>query len=190
MTRHLTVDKNLVQSRRQFLKAGGVTISCVVAGKAVLLSPAEAYAKSLDYQTLSATEVAALEALAEAIVPGATKAGIAHYIDSQLSVDPKDTLLMLKYLVPPPFAGFYQASLASADKLRGDKAWIELSDEAMMQIIGQIATDQAPDWQGPPASFFYFVFRSDAVDVVYGTPEGSDQLGIPYRAHIRPEANW
>ncbi len=150
----------------------------------------EAYAKALPYQTLTSNEVATLEAIAEAIVPGATAAGISHYIDSQLSVDPKDALLMVKYLVPPPFNGFYQASFASADTLRGDKEWKELDKEAMRGIVGQIATDGVDDWQGPPASFFYFVFRSDAVDVVYGTEAGSEDLDVPYRAHITPATNW
>ena len=159
----------MTTSRRQFLKSTGLTVSCLVAGKTLVMSPAKAYAESVPYQTLSAAEVATLEALAEAIVPGATEAGISHYIDSQLSANPEDTLLMVKYFVPPPLGGFYQASLASADKLRGDKDWSELDVEAMTVVIGQIATDNAPDWQGPPASFFYFVFRSDAVDVVYGT---------------------
>ena len=177
-------------SRRKFLQDSGITISCLVAGKVVALSPAQAYARELPYQTLTATEVATVEALAEAIVPGATAAGISHYIDSQLSVDPEDTLLMVKYLAPPPFNGFYQASLASADTLRGDKEWAELDKDGMKAIIGQIATDSVPNWQGPPASFFYFIFRSDAVDVVYGTEQGSDELGIPYRAHISPETNW
>ncbi len=177
-------------SRRNFLKSSSVTISCIVAGKTLLLSPAQARAQSVPFQTLSVKEVATLEALAEAIVPGATAAGISHYIDSQLSVDPEDTLLMVKYLVPPPFDGFYQASLNSIDKLRGNKEWAELDKEAMRNIVGQIATDGAADWQGPPASFFYFVFRSDAVDVVYGTEVGSAELGIPYRAHITPATNW
>ncbi len=177
-------------SRRNFLQTSGITISCLVAGKVVALSPAQAYARELPYKTLNLTEVATIEALAEAIVPGATEAGISHYIDSQLSVEPEDTLLMVKYLVPPPFNGFYQASLASADSMRGDKEWGELDKEQMTAMVGKIATDAVTDWQGPPASFFYFIFRSDAVDVVYGTELGSKELGIPYRAHIMPSTNW
>jgi len=45
-------------------------------------------------------------------------------------------------------------------------------------------------WQGPPGPFIYFVTRSDAVDVVYGTVEGYESLGIPYMAHIAPEKRW
>jgi len=45
-------------------------------------------------------------------------------------------------------------------------------------------------WQGPPQGFVYFVLRSDAVDVVYGTVEGYEALGVPYQAHIMPLKRW
>ena len=38
--------------------------------------------------------------------------------------------------------------------------------------------------------FFYFVLRNDAVDVVYGTKDGIESLGIPYMAHIEPPSRW
>jgi hypothetical protein len=34
------------------------------------------------------------------------------------------------------------------------------------------------------------VLRADAVDVVYGTMEGYEALGIPYMAHIAPDKRW
>ena len=46
------------------------------------------------------------------------------------------------------------------------------------------------DWSGPPASYVMFLLRADALDVVYGTQAGFAKLGIPYSAHILPEANW
>jgi len=45
-------------------------------------------------------------------------------------------------------------------------------------------------WQGPPAGQVYFVLRSDAVDVVYGTMEGYESLGVPYLPHIAPDRRW
>ena len=36
----------------------------------------------------------------------------------------------------------------------------------------------------------YLVLRSDAVDVVYGTVEGYEALGIPYMPHIAPDKRW
>jgi hypothetical protein len=36
----------------------------------------------------------------------------------------------------------------------------------------------------------YFLLRTDAVDVVYGTMEGYAQLGVPYMPHIAPARSW
>ena len=32
--------------------------------------------------------------------------------------------------------------------------------------------------------------RPDAIDVVYGTKAGFEQLGVPYMAHIEPPSRW
>jgi hypothetical protein len=45
-------------------------------------------------------------------------------------------------------------------------------------------------WKGPPGGFVYFLLRSDAVDVVYGTVAGYKSLDIPYMAHIEPKRSW
>jgi hypothetical protein len=45
-------------------------------------------------------------------------------------------------------------------------------------------------WKGRPPALAYAVLRADAVDVVYGTMEGYEALGIPYMAHIAPEKRW
>ena len=43
---------------------------------------------------------------------------------------------------------------------------------------------------GFPTFLFYMCLRSDAVDVVYGTPEGFKKLNIPYMQHIMPPEGW
>ena len=50
--------------------------------------------------------------------------------------------------------------------------------------------NKVEDWKGRPAALAYAVLRADAVDVVYGTMEGYEALGIPYMAHIAPEKRW
>ena len=45
-------------------------------------------------------------------------------------------------------------------------------------------------WTGRPGALVYAVLRADAVDVVYGTMEGYEALGIPYMPHIPPEKRW
>ena len=57
-------------------------------------------------------------------------------------------------------------------------------------LVEKIANSNPPGWAGPPAPLVYFVVRSDAVDVVYGTPEGFDKLGVPYMQHIMPPRKW
>ena len=43
---------------------------------------------------------------------------------------------------------------------------------------------------GYPIFLFYMCLRSDAVDVVYGTPEGFEKLNVPYTQHILPPEGW
>jgi hypothetical protein len=102
---------------------------------------------------------------------------------------------MLKYLGVPAegFTGFYQGGLASAAELassRFGKSWIELGAEQSSELLAEIAGDTAAAWEGPPASFFFFVLRSDACDVVYGTASGFDRVDMPYMAHIEPLETW
>ena len=61
---------------------------------------------------------------------------------------------------------------------------------AQHAFIDQMRQNKIGGWQGPQGSLVYFVLRSDAVDVVYGTMEGYAQLGVPYQPHIAPEKRW
>ena len=45
-------------------------------------------------------------------------------------------------------------------------------------------------WKGPGSPFVYFLMRTDAVDVVYGTMDGYAHLGVPYQPHIAPTQSW
>jgi len=181
-------------TRRKFLKSSSLVLSFAVGGKTFLLSPAEAYAQSVPLAVLNESDATTLEVLAEAIVPGARVAGIRNFIDSQLSADSENSLLMIRYLgVPAPFAGFYTAALRSAEKLaktRHQKHIAALNSEELSQIIDDMAQGKVKDWQGPPAEFFFFVLRSDAADIVYGTLDGFERLDIPYMPHIKPEQSW
>jgi hypothetical protein len=182
-------------SRRQFLQRSGLALSFIVGGRLVMLSPGEARARELPYAVLSSAEVSTLEELAEALVPGARSAGVAHFIDRQLAAEPADCLLMLKYLGVPPsgFIDFYRAALGSAAALadaRFGRGWPALEAAETGELVAMIAGDAVPDWAGPPASFVFFVLRSDACDVVYGTRAGFERIGMPYMAHIEPTADW
>ena len=46
------------------------------------------------------------------------------------------------------------------------------------------------NWKGPPQGAVFGAFRTDGVDVVYGTVEGFERLNVPYMAHIMPKTRW
>jgi hypothetical protein len=179
--------------RREFI-VGSTLLTFTLAGCSRKMTPAQARASDVPFRSLDAAAVAALDALGETLLPGSAAAGLAHYIDHQLSGPLADSMLMIKYLgVPAPFADFYLGGLRAANALAHavhGKAFAELSKEHGVGLVGKMAGGQVEGWQGPPVGLFYFVLRSDAVDVVYGTKAGFAQLGVPYMAHIEPPSRW
>ena len=183
------------QSRRTFLRNTGIgLLTFTVGGCEVEVTPEEARQKKIPFQVLNPDEVRSLEALGESLLPGSAAAGLAHFIDHQLHASPQDQMLMIKYLgVSPPFSPFYSDGLAAlnifADNQHGT-IFSDLEGEQRTTLIGQMAQANPDGWNGPPAPFFYFVLRNDAIDVVYGTRQGVESLGIPYMAHIEPPSRW
>lgn len=181
--------------RRKFIGGAGLGLLAFQIGSAsVLLTPGEARARQVPLRVLTPEQVRVVEALGETLLPGAAAAGLAHYLDQQLAAPPADSLLMIRYLdVPPPYAAFYAPCLASVDasaRALHDKPFDALDGQQRDDFV-QAMQKQSPEaWRGPPAPFFYFVLRSDAVDVVYGTQEGYAKLGVPYMAHIAPPTDW
>lgn len=165
-----------------------------IGGSVAILTPRAARAAQVPMRVLGAAQVRTLEALGDTLVPGAAEAGLAAYLDHQLAAPPTDSLLMIRYLdVPPPHAPFYAGGLAAVDaaaKRQFGRPFGSLDAEERTTFVGAMQRGALDGWQGPPAPFFYFVLRSDAVDVVYGTPEGFEKLGVPYMAHIPPTEKW
>lgn len=178
-------------SRRTFLQQLGTGAVAALAIQDGLL-PAQARAASIRHAVLTEAEVKALEALGDTLLPGAAKAGIAHYVDKQLAS--REPLLMLRYLdFPMQLADFYRQGLAALDALatsRHQKTFSELSNTQRDGLVFALAKTNPADWKGPPAPLFYFALRADAVDTVYGTMQGFEALGIPYMAHIAPKESW
>lgn len=181
--------------RRTFLRDTGVGLLAFVAGGGTwLLTPAEARAADLPLRVLRAPQAQTLEAFGETLVPGSAAAGLAHFIDHQLAAAPRDQLLMIRYLgVEAPFAPFYAGGLealdAAASALYG-APFQGLEEGQKVDFTRQLVQANPEGWSGPPAPLFYFVLRSDAVDVVYGTRAGVERLGLPYMAHIEPPSRW
>ena len=54
--------------------------------------------------------------MGETLVPGARKAGIAHFIDHQIAGPAEEALLEARIMnVRPPFAHFYRAAIGAVD---------------------------------------------------------------------------
>jgi len=181
--------------RRVFLKgAGSGVLAFTAAGASVMMTPAAARAQGVPFRLLKAQEAATIEALGEALVPGAQKAGVAHFIDQQVSVPPGEALLEARQLnVKPPFINFYRAAIAAVDKAaeaRSGHRFAALSAAEQRDFIDAMRQNKVDGWQGPAGGFVYLVLRNDALDVVYGTMEGYEQLGVPYMPHIAPDRRW
>ena len=181
--------------RRNFIRGAGLgALAFSVGGARVLLTAREARAQGVPYRTLRAAEGEAIEALGETLVPGARAAGIAHFIDHQVSVPPEEALLEARILnVRPPYLNFYRAALGAlerASQAQHGRSFAQLSDLERRELVNLMRQNKVEGWQGPPGGFVYLVLRSDAVDVVYGTEEGYKDLGIPYMAHIAPLKRW
>ncbi len=185
-------------SRRRFLKNTGLTsvglLTFTVAGCQREMTPATARQEGVTLQILSPLEYSTLEALGDILVPGSKAAGLGHYIDNQLAVSTSDSMLMIKYLgVPAPYAPFYHGGLNALNQLAQslfNKAFANLDTADAASLVAKMAGGEVAGWQGPPPGFLFFVLRSDAADVYYGTQTGFARLDIPYMAHIEPPSPW
>jgi len=181
--------------RRAALKGAALgTFAFTLGGAQVWLSLREARAQGVDLKILNPAETAALEAFGDTLLPGAREAGIAPYVDHQLAAAPEDCLLAARAAnVAPPVAGFYRAGLAALDQSARQafsKSFAELDPGDRVGHVDQLRLKNPDGWSGPPSPFFYFCVRNDAVDVVYGTVEGFERLGVPYMPHIAPPRRW
>lgn len=183
------------QTRRFFLtRTGAGLLTFSLGGCEIEMTPEEARKNKVPYSVLDTEEVHILDALGETLLPGAAAAGLAHFIDHQLAAAPDRQLLMIKYLgVDPPFPAFYQTGLAALDtysEKRYGLSFTAINSAQAHHLVAEISQKNPASWEGPPAPFFYFVLRNDAVDVLYGTKPGIEALGIPYMAHIEPPSPW
>jgi len=183
-------------NRREFVRNTGLgALAFQVAGASTLLTPREARAADVPLGHLSAADADLLAAFADHLLPGAAAAGVTHFVDHQLGVSPNECLLMCKYFpeIKAPFDTFYSGGLealrvAVAEKFKSTFADLAAADKDA--IVDAVWRGEVTPWAGPPPPLFYMMVRSDAVDVVYGTKDGFDELNIPYMAHIMPPEKW
>lgn len=169
-------------------------LAFTVGGATMMLTTREARAQNVPFRLLKAHEGETIEALGETLVPGTRAAGIAHFIDQQISVPPGEALLNARIMnVKPPFANLYRGIVGAVDgashKVYGSP-FARLNSDDQRDFVGQMRVNKVAGWQGPSGSFVYAVMRTDAVDVVFCTMEGYEALGVPYMPHIAPERRW
>src|SRR5215510_362532 len=181
--------------RRAFMKGATLgALAFTVGGSTVMLTAGEARARNIPFRLLKQAEADIIEAIGDTLVQGARAAGVAHFIDHQISVPAEEALLQARiFNVRPPFVNFYRAAVGAIDsasqRVLGYK-FAEATPDQQTEFVHNMRQNKIDGWQGPPAPFVYTILRSDAVDVVYGTMEGYEMLGIPYQAHIVPEKRW
>src|SRR4051812_21140372 len=127
--------------RREFMRGALGALAFTVGGAQVLLTPREARAQGVPFRLLQAREAETLEARGETRAPGARAAGIAHFIDHQISVPPEEALLEARIMnVRPPYANFYKAAIGAIDKAAGaahaDQRFAALPAQVQREFIG------------------------------------------------------
>jgi hypothetical protein len=184
-------------ARRKFvttaLKGSVLSLAFTVGGNVLMLTPEQARAQSIPFQKLTEPQARVLEILGQTIVPGSKEAGLTHFLDHELSVDPNEALLIAKYFQAPlPYSAFYGGGIATAQKLarKSFHSSIEQLDASQLTELVKGMSNPTLVVDGYPAFLFYLCLRSDAVDVVYGTPAGFQKLNIPYMQHILPPEGW
>jgi hypothetical protein len=181
--------------RRGFVKGASLSaLVFTVGGTEIVVSAGEARARGVPFRLIDAHQGETLEALGETLVPQARESGIAHFIDQQLSVPPHESLLQARiFNFRPPFAEFYRTAITAVDdasRKSFGRNFAELSAADQRQFVDLMRQNKIEGWTRRPGALVYAVLRADAVDVVYGTMEGYEALGIPYMPHIPPEKRW
>ena len=181
--------------RRAFMKGAAIGALAFSVGDAeVMLTPRQAQAQNVPLRTLTPEQAATLGAMGEALVPGAKDAGVVNFVDQQLSIPAEQALLEARIMnVRPPYANFYRSALGAiegASQAKFNKAFTALTAAEQHDFIDLMRQNKLDGWKGPGSPFVYFLLRTDAVDVVYGTMDGYAHLGVPYQPHIAPTQSW
>ena len=174
-------------------KASVLCLAFELGGVSVLLTPEQARAQGVPLQKLSDEQARRLDLLAETMVPGSSELGVVQFVDHQLNADPNEALLIAKYFgAPLPYINFYAGGLAVAAAMAEESIGksIEDLDAAEAERLVKEMSRPGAVVNEFPIFLFYMCLRSDAVDVVYGTPEGFSKLNVPYMAHILPPEGW
>ncbi|NOX50805.1 MAG: gluconate 2-dehydrogenase subunit 3 family protein [Gammaproteobacteria bacterium] len=185
-----------MNSRRRFLNASALGVATITAAACAPAGTADRKPATVTARPLLTSQaLQTLSHVCERLVPGASEGGVSVYVSQQLARDPTNNLLMLQYLgiAHAEHVGFYRAGLSGiegASQFLFQKPCCSLSSSETDGLIKRLLADEFTDWSGAPSSFFLFVIRADACDVVYGTKKGFEHVGMPHMAHIAPTEEW
>src|SRR5256712_8190049 len=140
--------------RRDFIRGATLgALAFTVGGAQILLTAREARAQGVPFRLIKANEAETLEALGETLVPGARAAGIAHFIDQQLSVPPEEALLEARILnVKPPYVNFYRDAIGAIDKAsqaRQGRRLAQLNTPSQPEVVDLMRPNKIDGWPGP-----------------------------------------
>src|ERR1700722_17733293 len=148
--------------RRGFVKGATLgALAVTVGGAELFISAGEARARGVPFRLLDAHQGETLEALGETLVPSAREAGIAHFIDQQLSVPPTESLLQARiFNFRPPFADFYRSAIVAVDagsnKLYG-RDFAQLAAADQREFVNRMRQNKVEGWTGRPGALVYAV---------------------------------
>src|ERR1700744_3539478 len=157
--------------RRGFVKGATLgALAFTVGGAEILMTPNEARPRNVPCLLLDGHQGETLEPLGETLVPKAREAGIAHYIDQQLSVPPQESLLQARiFNFRPPFAEYYRTTLLTVDDVSRKsfgKEFAQLTAKDQREFVDRMRQNKLEGWTGKSGPLAYAVLRADAVGVV------------------------
>lgn len=177
--------------RRQFIVGAAVAAGVMRMGSDGNASTGEE--SGMSFRTFSEAQGNTYAAWCDLLAGGAAAAGVAHFADKYISGPYEQSLLLSRFLVTPPLSAFYLAGIAGIEqesRARFGGIFLSLARDKQIQIVDAAAGSKTQVWSAPEPFLFYLASRSDAVDVVYGTERGFENLDFPYQAHILPTAPW
>jgi hypothetical protein len=183
-------------ARRGFIQGSAIgALAFAVGGTTAMLTARQARAQGVPLRVLTADEAATLEAIGDVLAIGAREAGIAHFVDQQLTVAPGHALFSLRVTeFRPPYVDFYRDTLGAIEmsaKSVHSRKFADFSEAEKLEFVELLSHQEIESWDARASQgLVYSVLRNDAVDVVYGTVEGFARIGVPYLPHILPPRTW
>ena len=182
--------------RRDFLRGTATGVFAFsVGGVEVRLSAREAHTQNVPFRLLKANEAKPSRRWATPLfLARAPQALLISSISNSLFRQKKHCSKHASSMFAHPTRASIEVRLPpSTTRAKGLTAaassWSSVRTSSTI-FVDAMRQNKVQGWQGPGGSFVYLLLRSDAVDVVYGTMEGYEALGIPYMPHIAPDKRW